>query len=126
MSIIKTPKLIITKTFTWVCGDQSWFIQYVEIFMNRKDQNIIERIQLYGYELLDEVSEYEIDEQEDTDLVAEPLASALIEPGHRDSLQIVRDGDIGQTEGLLDALVDAGYISPPSWVGHRSVCKLLF
>jgi hypothetical protein len=126
MSIIKSQKRIVTVTFPWVCGDQSWFIQYVEIFMNRKDQNIIERIQLYGYELLDEPSEYEIDEQEDTDLVAEPLASALIEPGHRDSLQIVRDGDIGQTEGLLDALVDAGYISPPSWVGHLSVCKLLF
>jgi hypothetical protein len=115
---MNTQKRIVEKKFTWL----NWSIEHAEIF---QDGDIVERIQLYGFETPDEPNDWAVDENEGTDQVAEPLASVLVEPGHKDSLWVVGNGDIGETEGLLDALVQAQFVEFHLWLEDQAVCKLL-
>jgi hypothetical protein len=115
---MNTPKRIVEKKFTWL----NWSIKHAEIF---KDGDIVERIQLYGFETPDEPSDWAVDENEGTDQVAEPLASVLVKPGHKDNLWVVGNGDIGETEGLLDALVQAQFVEFHLWLEDQAVYKLL-
>jgi hypothetical protein len=119
---MNTQKRIVEKKFTWL----DWSIEHAEIF---QDSDIVERIQLYGFETPDEPNNWAVDENEGADQVAEPLASVLasvlVKPGHKDNLWVIGNGDIGETEGLLDALVQAQFVECHLWLEDQAVCKLL-
>lgn len=107
---------MVVKKFRW----NQYEIAYLKIWGNG-DQ--IDQIQLYGFEINDDIDPTG---GEDVDQVEDPLAFALVKPGHKDSLWIDNYGNIGENEGLLNALIAGEIIaSPDSWLREQSVCKLL-
>jgi hypothetical protein len=108
----------------WQSSDEFWLIALIKI---TQSGDTIEDIQIHGLEPPSEsydVSPYDIEDMELADM---PIASALSRPSHRDNLWIVGDGDMGETEGLLDALVAGGIITVPHCFlgGDQAICKLL-
>jgi hypothetical protein len=118
-----TTRKLLTRIH-WQSSDEFWLIALIKI---TQSGDTIEDIQIHGLEPPSdtyEVSPYDIEDMELADL---PLALALRRPSHRDNVWIVGDGDNGETEGLLDALVAGGIIAAPHcfFGGDQAICKLL-
>jgi hypothetical protein len=118
-----TTRKLLTRIH-WQSSDEFWLIALIKI---TQSGDTIEDIQIHGLEPPSdtyEVSPYDIEDMELADL---PLALALRRSSHRDNVWIVGDGDNGETEGLLDALVAGGIIAAPHCFlgGDQAICKLL-
>jgi hypothetical protein len=115
---MQTRKRTVTKEFTW----NQYRVTHLHIWENGSQ---VDRIQLFGFDTDDDVTEYQATD-DGTDEIADPLAFALVRPGQRDSLWIDSIGNIGENEGLLDALIAAEIVAAPHhWLEEQPVCKLL-